>query len=76
MEKYHLSMRHQRREKKTSSSNRTQYLTYKLKAGANDGEVFGVNWNNVKSVSGQTYDLRSELKDRGFRWDGKKWIKK
>lgn len=63
---------------KTSKTNRTQYLTYKLRAGAENGYVFGVNWDNVKSVSGQTYDLRSEIKDRGFRWDGKtkKWIKK
>lgn len=49
-----------------------------IKYGYNDtaphtenGDVFGVNWDNVKSVSGQTYDLRSEIKDRGFRWDGK-----
>ena len=62
---------------KTAKTNRTQYLTYKLKAGAQDGEVFGVNWDNVKSVSGQTYSFKSDLKDKGFRWDGqkKKWIK-
>lgn len=60
---------------KTAKSNRTQYLTYKLKAGAEDGDVFGVNWNKVKSVSGQTYGLRTTLKDKGFKWDGKekKW---
>lgn len=63
---------------KTAKTNRTQYLTYKLRAGAENGDVFGVNWDNVKSVSGQTYDLRQEIKDRGFRWDGKnkKWVKK
>ena len=63
---------------KTAKTNRTQYVTYKLKAGAENGDVFGVNWDNVKSVSGQTYDLRSEIKDRGFRWDGKnkRWVKK
>ena len=60
---------------KTAKSNRTQYLTYKLKAGAEDGDVFGVNWNKVRSVSGQTYGLRGTLKDKGFKWDGKekKW---
>ena len=60
---------------KTAKSNRTQYLTYKLKAGAEDGDVFGVNWNKVKSDSGQTYGLRGTLKDKGFKWDGKekKW---
>ena len=63
---------------KTAKTNRTQYVTFKLKAGAENGDVFGVNWDNVKSVSGQAYDLRSEIKDRGFRWDGKnkRWVKK
>ena len=63
---------------KTAKTNRTQYVTFKLKAGAENGDVFGINWDNVKSVSGQTYDLRSEIKDRGFRWDGKnkRWVKK
>ena len=62
---------------KTAKTNRSQYLTYKLKAGAQDGDVFGVNWDKVKSVSGQTYDMRSDLKDRGFRWNGreKKWVR-
>lgn len=63
---------------KTAKTNRTQYLTFKLKSGAENGDIFGVNWDNVKSVSGQTYDIKSELKERGFRWDGKtkKWIRK
>lgn len=63
---------------KTAKTNRTQYLTYKLRAGAENGDVFGVNWDNVKSVSGQTYDIKSEIKDRGFKWDGKnkKWVRR
>lgn len=62
---------------KTAKTNRTQYLTYKLKAGAQDGDVFGVNWDKVKVVSGQTYNLRDELKKKGFKWDGsrKAWVK-
>ena len=65
-------------KEKTAKTNRTQYLTYKLKAGAENGDIFGVNWNNVKSVSGQTYNLKSDIKDRGFRWDGAKkmWVRK
>jgi len=64
------------KREKTAKTNRTQYLTYKLKAGAENGDIFGVNWGRVQSVSGQTYDLRSELKKRGFKWDGKnkKWV--
>lgn len=63
---------------KTAKTNRTQYLTYKLKAGAENGNVFGVNWDKVKSVSGQTYNMKSDIKDRGFRWDGAKkmWVRK
>lgn len=63
---------------KTAKTNRTTYLTYKLRSGADNGEVFGVNWDNVKVVSGQTYDIRSELKERGFRWDkeNKRWVRK
>ncbi len=63
---------------KTAKTNRTQYVTFKLKAGAENGDIFGVNWDNVKSVSGQTFNLKSEIKDKGFKWDGEKkmWVKK
>lgn len=63
---------------KTAKTNRTQYLTYNLKAGAENGDIFGVNWDNVKSVSGQTFNIKSNIKDRGFHWDGAKkmWVKK
>lgn len=63
---------------KTAKTNRTQYVTFKLKAGAENGNVFGVNWDKVKAVSGQTYNMKSDIKDRGFRWDGEKkmWVKK
>lgn len=66
------------KREKTAKTNRTQYVTFRLKSGAVNGDVFGVNWDNVKSVSGQTYDMKSDIKDRGFRWDGKakKWVKK
>lgn len=63
---------------KLAKTNRTQYLTYKVKHGAENGETFGINWDKVNSVSGQTYNLRDELKRRGFKWDGasKTWVKK
>lgn len=65
------------KREKTSKTNKTQYLTYKLNAGAEDGDTFGINWDKVKAVSGQTYGIRAELKERGFKWDGKtkKWRK-
>ena len=35
----------------------------------------GINWNNVKSVSGKVYDIKDDLKRRGFKWNGdtKRW---
>ena len=41
------------------------------------GEVKGVNWDNVKAVSGATFEIRPYLKQMGFKWDGakKSWVK-
>lgn len=40
-------------------------------------ETKGVNWNNVKAVSGATFEIRPYLKQMGFKWDGsvRKWVK-
>lgn len=40
-------------------------------------QVHGVNFDNVRSVSGYTYPLRPFLKSKGFKWGGsaKKWVK-
>lgn len=62
----------------------TQDVTFKIKHGAvqhfNSGstEFYGINWDNVKSVSGQTFSIKDHIKDLGFRWSGKdkKWVKK
>ncbi len=63
---------------KTAKTNRTNYVTFKLRAGAINGETFNVNWSKVKSISGHTYSLRDEAKAAGLKWDGetKKWIRK
>ena len=39
---------------------------------------YGINWDKVTSVSGDTYYMRDAIKDRGFTWDGdrKRWVKK
>lgn len=60
------------------ASRSTTNYTYKVSHGAAGGETFGINWDNVKSAKGQTYSIRSEMRSRGFTWDGerKKWIKK
>lgn len=51
--------------------------TYKLKAGSDNGKFFGINWDNVKEVYGKTYNIKDELKKRGFKWNGarKAWTK-
>lgn len=62
---------------KTAKTNKTEYVTYEVSHGAINGEIFGVNLDKANSVSGQTYNLREELKKKGFKWDGKKkeWVK-
>lgn len=65
-------------DEKTAKTNKTHYVSYDLKAGAEDGKTFGIKWENVKSVSGQTYKLRDEIKEHGFVWDrdNKQWVKR
>ena len=62
---------------KTAKTNKTQYVTFELKHGAVNGEIFGVNLDKAISVSGQTYNLKDELKKKGFKWnkDRKAWTK-
>lgn len=63
---------------KKAKTNKTNYLTYNVQAGAVDGESFGINWDKVQSVSGKTYNLRAEAKAHGLSWDGatKSWRRK
>ena len=63
---------------KTAKTNRTNYVTYTLKAGAVNGETFNIDWSKVKSISGQTYSLRAAAKEAGLSWDSKnkRWARK
>lgn len=62
----------------------TRDVTYKIQHGivsyddSRGIESYGIRWDKVSSVSGQTYNIRSMLKEKGFRWDGKtkSWVKK
>ena len=67
-------------------NSKASYAQYDLTAGITDRdakgkytdmESFGIKWNNVKSVSGQTYAVKSLLKKEGFKWDSanKRWKK-
>lgn len=62
----------------SAKTNKTQDVTYKVKAGAIDGKTFGINWSKVNSISGQTYSLRAAAKAAGLKWDGptKTWRRK
>ena len=62
----------------SAKTNKTQDVTYKVKAGAVDGKTFGINWSKVNSISGQTYSLRAAAKAAGLKWDGstKTWRRK
>ena len=62
----------------SAKTNKTQDVTYKVKAGAVDGKTFGINWSKVNSMSGQTYSLRDAAKAAGLKWDGstKTWRRK
>lgn len=59
----------------------TKDVTFTLRHGFvwhnNDKRFYGINWDNVKSVSGNTYDMNSELKKKGFKWNSstKSWVK-
>lgn len=63
---------------KTAKTNRTNYVTYKIDAGAVNGNTFNVNWDKVNSISGQTYNLRQAAKEHGLSWDSAKkmWRRK
>ena len=62
---------------KYHKTNRVQHLTYYLKHGADNGKVFEINWDNVKSISGRTYDIKEAAKAHGFKWnrDKQRWEK-
>ena len=69
--------------KDRNSKANTQDVTFKIRNGAvqhfNSGSTsfYGINWDNVKSVSGPTYDFKNSIREKGFRWDGKlkKWVR-
>lgn len=63
---------------KLAKTNKKNYLTYEVKAGALNGQTFGINWDKVQSVSGQTFSIKDEAKRNGLKFDGatKSWRRK
>lgn len=62
---------------KSAKTNRTNYVTFFLCAGAFNGELFGIDLSQAKSFSGKTYSVRASLKDAGFRWNAanQSWVR-
>lgn len=54
-----------------------QTVTYKLKAGAVNGEPFGIDLSKAETVSGNTYSIRAAAKKAGMTWNEKAqaWVK-
>lgn len=61
----------------SAKTNKTHSAKTTITHGAINGRLYGVDLSKAKSVSGQTYDLRSALKSEGFKWNGKekRWEK-
>ncbi len=51
----------------------------KVKPENEKGDIrsVGIDWDKVKTVSGQTYNVKDLLKEKGFKWNGagKNWVK-
>lgn len=64
-------------------TNADYYYDYEEKSVVNaENEVYdtksvGIDWTKVKSVSGNTYNVKNLLKAKGFKWNGKdkNWVK-
>jgi hypothetical protein len=71
------------RGKLTQINRNTTRAEYNIRAGVYDQagyrrlQSYGINWDNVSKVSGETRDIRIRgfLKDKGFKWDGTAWVK-
>lgn len=61
-----------------AKTNKTETVEFTIKNGAINGKTYGVNWEKVNSISGQTFNLRSTAKEAGLKWDSKNkmWVRR
>lgn len=61
----------------STKNSRTSDVAYNLCAGAVNGDVFGLDWSKVMSVSGKTYSIKDDIKSAGLRWNSqdKNWVR-
>lgn len=43
-------------------------VTYEISAGY-DGKFFGIDFDKVSKIKGNTYDIKETIKDLGYHWD-------
>lgn len=60
---------------KLAKTNKTNYVTYTLDHGFVNDEPHNINFDNIKSFTGKTYDVKSELKRRGYKYRNGAWVK-
>lgn len=53
---------------------KTSYYDFLKTSSPKVGSIqsFGIDWNNVKSVRGETYGVREYIKQKGFKWNAQK----
>lgn len=60
---------------KTAKTNRTNDVTFTLTHGFVNDDPHGLNFEKISSFSGQTYQVKNELKRRGYKFRNGKWVK-
>lgn len=60
---------------KTAKTNKTNYVTYTLDHGFVNNSPHNINFEKITSFSGQTYQVKEELKKRGYKFKNGAWVK-
>ncbi len=60
---------------KTAKTNKTNYVTYTLDHGFVNSSPHNINFEKITSFSGQTYQVKDELKKRGYKFRNGSWVK-
>lgn len=60
--------------KKTAKTNKTNYVTYTLDHGFVNDKPHNINFEKIAAFSGQTYQVKEELKRHGFKFKNGKWV--
>lgn len=60
---------------KTAKTNKTNYVTYTLDHGFVNDTPHNINFENITSFSGQTYQVKETLKKMGYKFRDGEWVK-